>query len=309
MIVLYKYDPLAWGEVRNKEFKELFDKAEILMIEEHYRYPEVSVREIEDWLRKVSKGSPPEKDEKVVRILNSQPSLSELEDILLNSGKEVVVERIEDITYDENSLLNDLSAVRNFLYNAKREEAFEMFKKLFENLSEEVFRRDRKFSEEIIKAQDRGRVLAMLNVSRVVNLILKEMGYRFKQVFSPYTRNEVFGLSDESMRRFFLKKRLDEMEIWRLLISEYVPIFISNSIPPSNYKKVLAEVRNFSQSINEEDVSKFFDFLDKAVKSAKESKYLKTPVEKVQAIEDVIKGWLIKKGFDFSAIEGVPYIA
>ena len=309
MIVLYKYDPLAWGEVRNKEFKELFDKAEILMIEEHYRYPEVSVREIEDWLRKVSKGSPPEKDEKVVRILNSQPSLSELEDILLNSGKEVVVERIEDITYDENSLLNDLSAVRNFLYNAKREEAFEMFKKLFENLSEEVFRRDRKFSEEIIKAQDRGRVLAMLNSSRVVNLILKEMGYRFKQVFSPYTRNEVFGLSDESMRRFFLKKRLDEMEIWRLLISEYVPIFISNSIPPSNYKKVLAEVRNFSQSINEEDVSKFFDFLDKAVKSAKESKYLKTPVEKVQAIEDVIKGWLIKKGFDFSAIEGVPYIA
>ncbi len=309
MIVLYKYDPLAWGEVRNKEFKELFDKAEILMIEEHYRYPEVSVREIEDWLRKVSKGSPPEKDEKVVRILNSQPSLSELEDILLNSGKEVVVERIEDITYDENSLLNDLSAVRNFLYNAKREEAFEMFKKLFENLSEEVFRRDRKFSEEIIKAQDRGRVLAMLNASRVVNLILKEMGYRFKQVFSPYTRNEVFGLSDESMRRFFLKKRLDEMEIWRLLISEYVPIFISNSIPPSNYKKVLAEVRNFSQSINEEDVSKFFDFLDKAVKSAKESKYLKTPVEKVQAIEDVIKGWLIKKGFDFSAIEGVPYIA
>lgn len=309
MIVLYKYDPLAWGEVRNKEFKELLDKAEILMIEEHYRYPEVSVREIEDWLRKVSKGSPPEKDEKVVRILNSQPSLSELEDILLNSGKEVVVERIEDITYDENSLLNDLSAVRNFLYNAKREEAFETFKKLFENLSEEVFRRDRKFSEEIIKAQDRGRVLAMLNSSRVVNLILKEKGYRFKQVFSPYTRNEVFGLSDESMRRFFLKKRLDEMEIWRLLISEYVPIFISNSIPPSNYKKVLAEVRNFSQSINEEDVSKFFDFLDKAVKSAKESKYLKTSVEKVQAIEDAIKGWLIKKGFDFSAIEGVPYIA
>ncbi|RLG17364.1 hypothetical protein DRN63_03020 [Nanoarchaeota archaeon] len=309
MIVLYKYDPLAWGEVRNKEFKELFDKAEILMIEEHYRYPEVSVREIEDWLRKVSKGSPPEKDERVVRILNSQPSLSELEDILLNSGKEVVVERIEDITYDENSLLNDLSAVRNFLYNAKREEAFETFKKLFENLSEEVFRRDRKFSEEIIKAQDRGRVLAMLNSSRVVNLILKEKGYRFKQVFSPYTRNEVFGLSDESMRRFFLKKRLDEMEIWRLLISEYVPIFISNSIPPSNYKKVLAEVRNFSQSINEEDVSKFFDFLDKAVKSAKESKYLKTPVEKVQAIEDAIKGWLIQKGFDFSAIEGVPYIA
>ena len=308
MIVLYKYDPLAWGEVRNREFKEVLDKAEILMIEEHYRYPEVSVREIEDWLRKVSKGSPPEKDEKVVRILNSQPSLSELEDILLNSGKEVVVERIKDVIYDDNSFLNDLLAVRNFLYNAKREEAFETFKKLFENLSEEVFRRDRKFSEEIIKAQDRGRVLAMLNASRVVNLILKEKGYRFKQVFSPYTRNEVFGLSDESMRRFFLKKRLDEMEIWRLLISEYVPIFISNSIPPSNYKKVLAEVRNFSQSINEEDVSKFFDFLDKAVKSAKESKYLKTPVEKVQAIEDAIKGWLIKKGFDFSAIEGIPYI-